>query len=90
MSPAWIAPALMAAGAGCLAFAAFALGPVRAAEQPPAGRQWAIERCHGDDCRLLEWRYSGATSCNVDLASVANTAPSAMRLACVRIGETKR
>ncbi len=86
MSPAWIAPTLMAAGAACLAWAALALGPARAAEQPPVGRVWAIERCVGDRCEVLAWRYSGPTACAVDAASerLVRQQPSGARLVCVK------
>ena len=86
MSPAWIAPTLMAAGAGCLAFAALALGPARAAEQPPPGRQWAIERCLADQCEIMAWRYSGPTACAVDISSerIAKQMPTGVKLVCVQ------
>lgn len=86
MSPAWIAPTLMAASAGCLVFATFALGPARAAEQPPAGRVWAIERCVAERCEVLGWRYSGPTACAVDAASerLVRQQPSGVRLVCIR------
>lgn len=80
MSPAWVAPLMLAAGFACLGIAAGA----RAAEQPP--RQWAIERCHADQCAVLPARYSGPTACALDAASerIGRAQPSGTRLVCIR------
>lgn len=64
----------------------------KAAEQPPAGRSWAIERCHADKCDLLGWRYSSPTACNVDIKSerIGKQMPAGVRLVCVKEkGETR-
>lgn len=87
MSPAWIAVALTAAGIVALAYAA----PwARAAEQPPAGRAWAIERCHAERCEVLGWRYSGPTACAVDAASERLVRQQMKGTRLVYVKETKR
>ena len=81
MSPAWIALGITAAGVVALAYAA---PRARAAEQTP--RVWAIERCTDAGCDMLPARYSGPTSCNVDIASerIGRQQPNGARLVCVR------
>jgi hypothetical protein len=83
MSPAWIAPALLAAGIAALAFAA-----PRASAAEPDRRQWRIEVCIEDRCELRGVALSGPTACNLDLVSLANTMPKGSRLSCVK--EQKR
>lgn len=80
MSPGWVAPLMLAASAVCFLMAASA----RAAEHPP--RQWAIERCHADQCAVLPARYSGPTACALDAASerIGRAQPSGTRLVCIR------
>jgi hypothetical protein len=80
MSPGWVAPVMLAAGFACLGIAASA----RAAE--PEKRQWAIERCHADQCAVLPARYSGPTACALDAASerIGRAQPSGTRLVCIR------
>ena len=84
MSPAWIALGLTAAGIAALSWAT---PRARAAEQPPAGRVWAIERCVGERCEVLGWRYSGPTACAVDAQSerIGKQVESGVRLVCVRL-----
>lgn len=78
---------IIAAGLGLVWY-----GVARAAEQPPPGRQWAIERCQGEQCEVLGWRYSGPTACAVDAQSerVGKQMPAAVRLSCIRIDGGKR
>lgn len=88
MSPAWIGPAIGILGAACMAMAFIVGSPrAKAAGQPPSGRAWAIERCHGERCELLAWRYSGPTACNVDAYSerVGRRQPTGARLTCIRL-----
>lgn len=68
----------------------FGAAKAKAAEQPPPGRQWVIERCHEGSCELLAWRYSGPTSCNVDIKSerIGREQPTGVHLVCVQ--EQKR
>lgn len=81
MSPGWIAVALTAADIAALSWAT---PRARAAE--PERRQWAIERCTAERCEVLPARYSGPTSCNLDVASerIGRQMPSGVRLVCVR------
>jgi hypothetical protein len=83
MSRHWtdIAAAVITAGIVALAWA---VPRARAAEHPP--RQWAIERCHADQCAVLPARYSGPTACNLDAASerIGRAQPSGTRLVCIR------
>lgn len=79
---------LVLVGIGASAIA-FGVKHARAAEGEKP-RQWRIEVCTDTGCEFRGAALSGPTACNVDLASLANVLPKASRLACVRIGETKR